>query len=46
MYYADQLGIDTVYDGLKSLEVQQDNSLKPASLIERLARDGGQFGKI
>ena len=46
MYYADQLGINKVYDGLKRLEVQQDNSLKPASLIERLARDGGQFGKI
>ena len=46
MYYADQLGLDKVYDGLKRLEAQQDDSLKPASLIERLARDGGRFSEL
>jgi 3-hydroxyacyl-CoA dehydrogenase len=46
MYYADQLGLDKVYDGLKRLEAQQDDSLKPAALIERLAHDGGQFGEM
>ena len=46
MYYADQLGLDTVYDGLKRLEAQQDDSLKPAALIKRLALDGGRFGEM
>ena len=46
MYYADRVGLDTVYDGLKQLAVQQDESLKPAPLIERLAQNGGQFGEL
>ena len=46
MFYADQIGLGKVYDGLKQLAVQQDESLKPAPLIERLAREGGRFGEL
>ncbi len=46
MYYADQVGLKTIYEGIKRLEAQNDEALKPAPLIEQLARDGGRFGDL
>ncbi len=46
MYYADQIGLEAVYEKLKWLEAQDDVALKPAQLIERLARDGGLFAEL
>ena len=46
MYYADQIVLEAVYEKLKRLEAQDDVALKPAQLIERLARDGGLFAEL
>lgn len=46
MYYADQIGLDKVYDGLNRLKSRGDSSLKPAALIEKLAKEHRGFGDL
>ena len=43
MYYADKIGLDSIYKGLKRLEMEKDELLKPANLIQRLVQEGGEF---
>jgi 3-hydroxyacyl-CoA dehydrogenase len=46
MYYADKIGLEAVCEGLRQLSVHDDEALKPAPLIERLAQEGGRFGEL
>lgn len=45
MYWADQVGLDVVRDGLRRLEAERGAAFAPAALLERLATDGGSFTK-
>ena len=46
MYYADKIGLEAVCEGLRQLSMHADEALKPAPLIEQLAREGSQFGEL
>ncbi|MGE5147800.1 MAG: 3-hydroxyacyl-CoA dehydrogenase NAD-binding domain-containing protein [Candidatus Eiseniibacteriota bacterium] len=43
MFYADQVGVKTVYETIKRLHETHGDWLKPAPLLERLAREGKGF---
>jgi 3-hydroxyacyl-CoA dehydrogenase len=43
MYYADRIGLRTVYDSLSRLYDLHGELLKPAALLETLAKQGGSF---
>ena len=43
MFYADQVGVKTVYDALSRLYDVHGELLKPAPLLEKLAREGKKF---
>jgi 3-hydroxyacyl-CoA dehydrogenase len=45
MYYADRIGLRKVYDSLSRLYDLHGESLKPAALLETLAKQGGSFQK-
>ena len=45
MFWADQLGLDHVYEVLKGFYEENDPDwLEPAPLLEKLAKEGGTFG--
>jgi len=45
MFWADQLGLDHVYEVLKGFYERNDPDwLEPAPLLEKLAKEGGTFG--
>lgn len=47
MYYADHLGLARVRDRLSYYATQlADETLLPAALIDRLAKQGGTFSSI
>jgi len=43
MFYADEIGVDRVYERVKSFHAEHGPWWTPAPLLERLARDGGRF---
>lgn len=43
MFWADEVGLAKVVDGLRALEVQHGNAFTPASLLVRLAETGARF---
>ncbi|MCZ6749246.1 MAG: 3-hydroxyacyl-CoA dehydrogenase NAD-binding domain-containing protein, partial [SAR324 cluster bacterium] len=43
MFYADTVGLDNVLQGLKRMEADHGAQFAPAPLLEKLAREGGQF---
>ena len=43
MFYADTVGVKRVYDAVVRFYGQQGEWMKPAPLLERLAREGGRF---
>lgn len=43
MFYANQVGLDTVYNKVCEFAEQDPASWKPAALLKRLAESGGQF---
>ena len=44
MFWADQLGLDQVYEAMKRFHAEQPDWLEPAPLLEKLAKEGGTFG--
>ncbi len=46
MFYADQVGVKTVYDKVVEFQERFGDDWKPAPLLERLAREGGKFGDL
>ena len=43
MFYADTVGPKKVYDVMKRLEKEEGEGMKPAALLEKLAKNGGSF---
>jgi 3-hydroxyacyl-CoA dehydrogenase len=43
MFYADTVGVKNVYEAMVRFHQQQGEWMKPAALLERLAREGGRF---
>ena len=43
MFYADTVGVDTVYELMAKLYEQQGEWVKPAPLLEKLAKEGKSF---
>jgi len=43
MFYADTVGVKKVYDAVSRFHVEQGEWMRPAPLLERLAREGGAF---
>jgi 3-hydroxyacyl-CoA dehydrogenase len=43
MFYADTVGVKEVYDTVARFYREQGEWMKPAPLLERLAREGGRF---
>jgi 3-hydroxyacyl-CoA dehydrogenase len=43
MFYADTVGVRNVYDAIARFYAEQGEWMKPAPLLERLAREGGRF---
>ena len=43
MFYADQIGLDKVYQRVCDFAAQDPASWKPAPLLKRLAESGGTF---
>jgi 3-hydroxyacyl-CoA dehydrogenase len=43
MFYADTVGVKKVYDAVKRFHEQQGEWMRPAPLLERLAREGRDF---
>ena len=46
MFWADQIGLGTIYETMKRLHDEHGDWLKPAPLLEQLARDGKGFGDL
>jgi 3-hydroxyacyl-CoA dehydrogenase len=46
MFYADQMGLETVLTRLRALEDEHGDFWKPAPLIERLAAENGTFASL
>ncbi|MCC5808854.1 MAG: enoyl-CoA hydratase/isomerase family protein [Ectothiorhodospiraceae bacterium] len=46
MFYADSVGVKTVYDRIVEFQKQYGDDWKPAPLLEKLAREGGKFGDL
>lgn len=44
MFWADQLGLDHVYEVMKGFYEEYHDWLEPAPLLEKLAKEGGSFG--
>ncbi len=45
MFYADTVGVKQVYEAVKKSYDEQGEWMKPAPLLERLAREGQTFQK-
>lgn len=43
MYYADQIGLQTIVDQLRALEAEHGARFKPSALLEQLAAKGQKF---
>ena len=43
MFYADTVGVDEVYDAMARLYTEQGEWVRPAPLLEKLAKEGGTF---
>jgi 3-hydroxyacyl-CoA dehydrogenase len=43
MFYADTVGVKTVFEAVARFYQEQGEWMKPAALLERLAREGGTF---
>ncbi len=43
MFYADTVGPKKVYEVMKRLEKEEGEGMKPAALLEKLAKNGGSF---
>ncbi len=43
MFYADTVGVKNVYDAVRRFHEEQGEWMRPAPLLERLAREGGSF---
>ena len=46
MYYADQLGLDTVVERLEALQAEHGDFWAPAPLLVQLAADGATFASV
>jgi 3-hydroxyacyl-CoA dehydrogenase len=46
MFYADQIGVNTVYETMKSLHQTHGDMMAPAPLLEELARSGKSFADL
>jgi 3-hydroxyacyl-CoA dehydrogenase len=46
MFYADQIGPKAIYEAMSRLHEIHGEMLKPAPLLERLARGGGRFADL
>jgi 3-hydroxyacyl-CoA dehydrogenase len=44
MYWADSVGLDRVLDTMERFHAEHGEWLRPAPLLQRLAREGGSFG--
>jgi len=44
MFWADSLGLDSVYGAMQEFYAQDPDWLEPAALLKRLAEEGGTFG--
>jgi 3-hydroxyacyl-CoA dehydrogenase len=45
MFYADTVGVDHVFETMQRFHETHRDWLEPASLLERLAREGRTFGE-
>jgi 3-hydroxyacyl-CoA dehydrogenase len=43
MFYADSVGVKKIYDAVERFHAEQGEWMRPAPLLERLARDGRRF---
>ena len=46
MFWADRLGLATVYDTMKRLHEEHGEWLEPAPLLQQLAQDGKGFSDL
>jgi 3-hydroxyacyl-CoA dehydrogenase len=46
MFYADSLGLKSVYERIRELHQQHGHYWKPAALLEKLAASGGRFDQF
>jgi 3-hydroxyacyl-CoA dehydrogenase len=46
MFWADRLGLATVYDAMKRLHEEHGEWLEPAPLLQQLAQDGKGFSDL
>jgi len=46
MFYADTVGVDRVYERMAAFHAEHGGLMKPAALLERLAKEGGKFGDL
>ena len=44
MFYADRVGAKAIYEAMSRLYDEHGDMLKPAPLLEKLAKSGGTFG--
>ncbi len=46
MFWADQIGVKTIYDTMSRLHDEHGEWLRPAPLLEKLAKEGKSFGDL
>ncbi len=46
MFYADQVGVKSVYEVMSRLHQEHGDMLEPAALLEDLAKTGRGFGDL
>ena len=46
MFWADQIGVDKIYETMSRLYDEQGEWLRPAPLLEKLAKEGKGFGDL
>jgi len=46
MFYADTVGVGRVYERMAAFHAEHGELMKPAPLLERLAKEGGRFGAL
>jgi 3-hydroxyacyl-CoA dehydrogenase len=46
MYYADQIGLDKIYEDILRFHQEYGESWKPSALLARLAKTGKTFASL
>lgn len=46
MFWADQQGLDNIYQDIEKFREEYGDFWKPAPLLEKLAKEGKKFGSL